>query len=137
MKKGKPLSRRTPLRANPEKARAWQDRSRADLPRRTPLRAINRTRIQRLRASQFGTDGKRSWIVSRRCENCRKPGPSDPAHGDGTRASGADSTCLVPLCRFCHFDFDNLSGAHFLKKHGGPKEHLTRRGYELDREFRG
>lgn len=135
-----PLRRSAPLKANPETTRAWERRSRKPLPRRTKLRKRNPVRLGRLRAQQFGTDGKRAWVILKGCvlSGARNTSwnPVDPAHVGGTRAAGAGPECMAGLRRWPeHRDFDNLSEAAFERKYGRPKEWVTEQGHELEREW--
>jgi hypothetical protein len=50
LKRTKGLTRKTPLRANPEKTRAWKDRTRAELPKSgTPMRQRSKKRAKQER----------------------------------------------------------------------------------------
>lgn len=62
MKRGKPLPRRTPLRADPSATRDWQQRSRKPLPAKsTKQRAIDAQRPA-VRAAVVARDGNRCWV---------------------------------------------------------------------------
>jgi len=63
--------------------------------------------------------GYKSYIKTKPCRKCGKPGPSDPAHesfgmkdikGAGTKVS---DSMLVPLCRECH----NMRDHHITNAH--------------------
>ena len=138
MKRGKPLTRRTPLRTDPEKARAWEARSRAELPRRTPLKAANPVRIRRLRARQFGTDGKREWIISLPSALTGRAGPCDPAHVLGTRGAGAGPEGLAPLRREEHTDFDgSMTDERFRARYNGrSRQDVRDAARRLDAEWK-
>ena len=81
------LTRRTELRADPEKTRAWQDRSRQELPKRGP-------KYQENREKNFGDRGPK--VRAMRCLVCGRT-PCDPHH-EPTRKQGGDKHCLTPLC---------------------------------------
>ena len=86
------LERRTPLRANPEKVRAWQDRSRKPLKskkRRTPAERAVRERV-------FERDGHCQLVGHGDCF-----GPLTPHHRRKESDQGAYSEAnLVSLCSF-------------------------------------
>ena len=75
--------------------------------KRTPL-AKRGKNYEKNREKQFGTDGKREWIISLPCVVCRRS-PVDPHH-EPPRSLGGKSKDLVPLCRRCHWETHNLAG---------------------------
>ena len=83
MKRGGPLKRRTPLRADPAKTRAWRDRSRTNLARRTPLRATG-AKAERERPALDAFRAELRRRSSGRCEvvtpGCPTTGPHAGAH---------------------------------------------------------
>ena len=116
-RKGAGLQRRTPLRANPEKVREWKERSRKPI-------GSNPARIRKLRDKQFGTDGKREWIMGLPSALSGKPGnggePIDPAHVLKTRGAGGGPEGLAPLLRHEHTDFDgSMTDERFAERYGG------------------
>jgi len=126
MKRGKPLQRRTPLRTDPEKQREWERRSRQAKPLRQGASRLKRNpqRMARLRAAQFGTDGKREWILSLRSaltgRRAREGDPMTPAHVLGTRATGAGPEGMAPLLWSEHVDFDSsMTDLRFAWRYGG------------------
>lgn len=76
------------------------------------MRKVNRERIKKLRAEQFGTDGYREDIISLPCLVCARS-PVDPAHVLKTRAAGGGPDGLAPLCRIHHTAFDSMGGERF------------------------
>lgn len=77
--------------------------------RQAPIRKSNPERAKRVRDSQFGTDGKREWIISLPCATCGKPGPSDPSHVRARGMGGVNSgpEWMIPQCRECHSRLDS------------------------------
>lgn len=101
MKRGGPIKRRTPLRRGSSRLK------------RTSLRSVNRERMKRLRAEQFGYQAE----ACRRspCCACGKAPPSDPHHLKSRALGGKDRDC-VPLCRGflgCHSCFHILGRKKF------------------------
>ena len=128
LKKGKPL------RADPGKVKAWVQSCRKRLPQRNPKR------LARLRAKQFGVDGKREWVVGMGCfisgSSGTRDNPVDPAHIGKTRGAGADSTRILGLLRFpYHDDYDNLPRAKFEAKHGVRHAELENRARWAEEEW--
>lgn len=137
--KRKGLQRRAPLRADPAKIRAWQERSRQK-PRtkpRKPLRARNPKRLKRLRAQQFGDDGKREWILEMPYLVTGRR-PVDPAHVLGTRGAGYGPEGMAPLYGVAHTDFDSsMSEGRFEEKYGHTRAWIRARARLLDQEWKG
>lgn len=144
------LNRRTALKTDPDKQRAWERRCRhrrrsgpAARPRspRKQLPRTNPARLRRLRAQQFGTDGKRSWIMRQRSALTRLWGhemdPIDPAHVLGTRASGAGPEGMAPLRRTEHTDFDSsMTDKRFATKYNGrTREDVRQAARRLETEW--
>lgn len=137
--KRKGLRRRTPLRADPAKTRAWQQRSRQkpNTKPRKPLRARNPERLKRLRAQQFGDDGKREWVLEMPCLATGRR-PVDPAHVLGTRGAGHGPEGMAPLHRVAHRDFDSsMSEQRFEAKYGRSRAWTRARARLLDQEWKG
>lgn len=118
-----PLERRTPLRADPEKARAWERRSRKPLPREG-------RRAKRLRRLGLIDEAYRAWIRRAHCLGCAA-WPSEAAHvrrrWNGWHdwlPDGAGN--LVPLCKCCH----NLADGR-VPNHGGRRQFEEDTGLEL------
>jgi len=112
----KELMRKTSLEADPKKVQEWKNQSRRSLP------AVNEKRQQKLRAKQFGTDGKREWVMSLPCGLTGQLGtpenPIDPAHVGKSRGAGGGPEMMFPLLRYpAHRDFDGLSEAAFERKY--------------------
>ncbi len=128
--------KRGTLRSDPEKTRAWKDRTRKPLPK------VNRKRMKRLRAEQFGKDGKREWILSQPSALTGLMGwsgnPMTPAHVEGTRATGAGPERMAPLLWTEHLDFDSsMTDESFARRYEGrTREDVRRRARELDLEWR-
>lgn len=131
-------------------AREYRPRAHnSTLPRpQKPMRKINPERLKKLRAKQFGTDGKREWVLSMRCgvtglygwaENPMEPahtGSPDPdVRGQSTRGAGADDTFLFPMLHLVHADFDSLPEAKFEELYGVSKQWVREYAEDLDREW--
>lgn len=83
---------------NPEKLRAWRQRSK-------PLAQRNQRRLAKLRKKQFGPQAALCRTLP--CCACGAPPPSDPHH-HVTRGSGRGlDKHTVPLCRECHDRLDS------------------------------
>jgi len=116
---------------DPEKIRAWQQRSRANaiakakakpkprsklqaqpIARSTPIRKRNPKRITKLRLVQFGTAEQTAMINAMPCVCHEAPrrhpectgGPSDPSHVT-TRGAGGKACDQVPQSHGCHLAF--------------------------------
>ena len=94
----------------------------------------------RLRAKQFGTDGKREWVVGMGCYISGKSGtkenPVDPAHIGRTRGAGADSSRILGLLRFpYHVDYDDLPKDKFEAKHPATHAELEEAARQLDEDW--
>ena len=114
---------------DPEKIRAWQQRSRANaiakakpkprsklqaqpIARSTPIRKRNPKRLTKLRLAQFGTAEQTAVINAMPCICHEAPsrhpectgGPSDPSHVT-TRGAGGKALDQVPQSRGCHLAF--------------------------------
>jgi hypothetical protein len=121
------------LRADPAKTKAWQERSRKRAKkkakkapaRKTRIKPVNHKRIKRLRAMQFGTDGKREWTLAQAsCVTGRwgyDGDPMTPSHVLGTRATGAGPEGIVPMLASENTDWDSLDEAKWLEKYGSSK----------------
>lgn len=118
---------------------------------RAPMKKLNPDRERRNRAKQFGTDGKREWIMSMVCAATGEWGsdlfPIDPAHvgspdpnerraGQNTRGNGADATYLLPLRRDVHRTFDSEDAHHFEELWGVSKQWCREMAAQLDVEWR-
>ena len=116
---------------DPEKIRAWQQRSRANaiakakakpkprsklqaqpIARSTPIRKRNQKRLTKLRLAQFGTAEQTAVINAMPCICHEAPrrhpectgGPSDPSHVT-TRGAGGKACDQVPQSHGCHLAF--------------------------------
>lgn len=98
------------------------------------MRQVNRARRKKLRAEQFGTDGKRGWILSKRCIVSGRA-DSDPAHVLESRGAGGGAEGMAPLNREVHVDFDNLGQDRFLEKWGVSKEDVREHARQLELEW--
>lgn len=128
-----------------ERARAGELKG---LERGSELADKNPERIKKLRAKQFGTDGKREWIVSMPCcVSGESAGfwPIDPAHtgspdpderGQSTRAAGADSTYMAPLLRPVHTHYDDLPDEKFTAIYGVSKQMVREHALSLDLKWK-
>lgn len=118
-------------------SRAWNSTFQRS---RKPIPKVNEERQKRLRARQFGTDGKREWVVSMRCCVSGSIGteewPIDPAHARETRAAGGGPECMVPLWRPVHTDYDSLPEGKFEERWGVSKEWVRQHGDMLEIEWR-
>ena len=114
------LERRTPLR-----------RGKSEL-NRGNINPMNRKRMKRLRAEQFGTEGYYEHVVASPCLLTGRPGPSDPAHILKSRGAGGGPEHMGPLCRDVHTDFDHMPEDRFLVRWKRTKEWVRDRC----REFR-
>lgn len=118
--------KRSPLGRDPEKARAWERRSRKNLRRKKRMNPLNSERRARLYERNFGA--KADWIRRQPCYVTGRSGPSDPAHtrARGMGGCGGDRTDLVPLCREAHRDFDGvLTAKEFGAKYGITKAQVV------------
>lgn len=100
------MKRGQPLKADPEKVRAWQDRSRAELDRSTPLPKKNAKRKAK-RAADDHTYG--SFYRYVKTLPCAVGGEGDPCFGEihghhvkSVGAGGRDAANLAPLCERHH-----------------------------------
>lgn len=90
--------------------------------RRARVRKVNRARLKKLRAQQFGIDGYRETVLSIPCL-VRGTLPVDPAHVLGTRGAGAGPEGLAPLSREIHDAFDSsMTDERLLAVHGFTRE---------------
>ena len=105
------------------------------LARHTPIKARNLARLARLRASGFGTDGKREWIMGMPCIATGRR-PTDPAHVLGTRGAGHGPEGLAPLARDVHTDFDgSMTNQRFAQRHGCTREWIRQQARRLEKEW--
>ena len=108
--------------------------------KRTPLKPVNRKRLKRLRAAQFGTDGKREWILGLTSVVSGKRGwagnPMTPAHVGGTRATGAGPEMMAPLLWTEHIDFDSsMRDERFEVRYGISRSKIRELAIELEEEW--
>lgn len=91
------MKRTAPLRSDPAKTRAWQDRSRAEL-KRTPLKKRGRNAHKRFEAA-FHSVGFVKWVHSLGCSvpNCQRT-DIEAAHVGKPRSRGGRWTEVAPLC---------------------------------------
>jgi hypothetical protein len=118
------VKRSTPLRSDPEKARAWQRRSAINAAKRastkprksiasnTPLRSRkpvnkrNPKRSAKRRLEQHGTSARTRWFNFQPCACGGKHpactgGLSDPSHVT-SRGAGGKAGDIIPQSRGCH-----------------------------------
>lgn len=92
MNRATPL-KRSPLLADPEKTRGWQDRSRA---RAKPSH----------RPVSPASPAQRRKVAGKACIVCAGS-PCHPAHGCPRGMGGCDHPdCAIPLCPHCHLLWD-------------------------------
>jgi hypothetical protein len=118
------LKRRTPLR------------SRAELPRETPIAPVNRARKKRLHAEQFGPADFQAFIRSQPCVIADRggcEGPVEIAHVVSRGAGGGWASNVVAMCRQHHAKQHALGVQTFEQRYGislhyeaGRIEHLWR-----------
>lgn len=99
MKRGKPL------RADPEKTRAWKDRSRKNNPldRSTPINPVGDRKKRRKRwEDAFGSEAYVQWVKGLPCivEDCERR-DIECAHVK-SRGAGGGPEHIVPLCALHH-----------------------------------
>lgn len=145
------------LRSDPAKIKAWQERSRKSLARgpglekrgvfarltelvnRVAMRKTNPKRLKKLRAMQFGMDGKRETVLSLpSCVTGRwgwEGDPMTPSHVLGTRATGAGPEGMVPMLASENDDWDNLPEEKWLEKYGISKEIVREMARELEQAW--
>lgn len=93
-----PLLRRTALRADPKTTQEFVDRGRRNSKRKP-------------RAVSPASPAQRAKVRDRLCVSCGSLGPCDPSHLTPRAHAGCDHPdCVVPLCRFCHRNFDEEEG---------------------------
>lgn len=89
--------KRSPLSADPEKVREFQQRAR-------------RNSTRKRRPVSPASPEQRARVRDRACVNCGG-GPCDPAHLASRAQGGCDSElCVVALCRECHRGLDERTG---------------------------
>ena len=86
------------------------------------MKRINRERMKRVRAVQFGPQAEACRRSS--CYACGSPGPCDPHHLKSRATGGKDRDC-VPLCRGPY-------GCHALFHEKGRKRFEEMMGINLD-----
>jgi len=87
--------------------------------RQKKRRARKKKAKKELRDKQFGiSSGKRDFIVSKPCDACGAPPPSDPSHAAKTRGAGGTAEHMVPHCRECHRELGRIGVKTFEKRHG-------------------
>lgn len=96
MKRGKPLSRRKPLRA---KSPAKPSPTPAQL-KRTPLPKTNPKRRAKRWAEQFDSPEFLDFVHALPCAVCEQE-PSEAAHAR-SRGAGGKAADILPLCGECH-----------------------------------
>lgn len=135
MKRSAPLARLTPMR------RTASPRRRVVGPtRRVPVRPVNKARLARLRAEQFGPHA--DAVACLPCAVCRPdfyarhddatlaallqlaadsgfPKISDPHHATRTRGAGGKAKAVVPACRMHHDEADDAGRHTFAARHPG------------------
>lgn len=106
---------------DPEKLKAWRRRSKQlkrgkSQLKRTRIKPVNSKRKAKLRAEQFGEDGKREWIIGLPCIVCGRS-PSEPAHAK-SRGAGGTSEHLLPMCHRHHREQHMMGVTSFGVVHG-------------------
>ena len=101
---------------------------------------MNPKRLKRLRAEQFGKDGKREWILGLSSVVSGKRGwagnPMTPAHVGGTRAAGAGPEMVAPLLWTEHIDFDStMRDERFEARYGISRLKIRELAVELEAEW--
>lgn len=109
--------------------------------KRKPLPKRNEKRLKRLRAKQFGTDGKREWILSLPSIVSNERGwegnPIDPCHVLGTRGAGHGPEGMAPMLRSEHIDFDgSMTDERFEEKYGISREVIREKTRALHEEWK-
>ena len=104
MKRTRPLTRRTPLKADPAKARAWQDASRAELP------AVNKERRKRRADAGLVYGEHHRHVATLPCVLQGLPGHhcwGDVCghHLKTVATGGEDRRNQVPVCTSAHAEF--------------------------------
>jgi len=97
--------KRTRLRTDPDKLRAWQKRSQAKLRlkgglRKSWLNPINRTRASLRKLAHFGA--KADWARRQPCSTCGAPPPSQASHALKSRGASGTAYHVIPQCAECH-----------------------------------
>lgn len=116
-------SRRCPVRRVSLQRKAAMKRGRP-LARRTRLRAVNRTRIKTRRAKQFAEQSALARTLP--CFTCGAAPPSDPSHLTSRGAGGLDDA-VIPQCRRCHSALHSEGRYSFFIKRGlDPQQLLSR-----------
>lgn len=111
--------KRSELKANPEKVRAFVNRG-----RRSSATGMKRGTISPASPEQ------REAVRDRLCVHCGAPGGCDPAHLTSRAQGGCDDPlCVVALCRTCHRDFDegniDLSPILALPEFAAERSHMA------------
>lgn len=108
--------KRTPLKTDPEKVRAWKDRTRAWLKRKKPMNPVNRER--KLKRWRHAYGDKSVWLreVQSACPVTGRTDGLECAHVGRTvlawghrRSKNADSTWILMLHRSVHRAYDNFA----------------------------
>ena len=96
------LERRTPLRANPETTRAWQNRSRRALPKSGRRGKLHRAAMDELRPAVFAATSYRCVAQSVPVEGCS--GRAEHAHHVHPRGRGGSDSFdnLIAVCSAHH-----------------------------------
>lgn len=111
----KPLTRRTPLSADPENVRAWVDGSRRDLP------PVNRGRQKRRRAAGLVYGPHHEWMKGRPCVLTglhRCMGPVTGHHLKSVGSGGEDRNNQVPVCEAAHREFHDRPLSEMCDRYG-------------------
>jgi hypothetical protein len=103
------MRRLTPLRADPAKTRAWQDRSRGKLKRRTPLQARSFSEVH-ADDPRYGPEFDAIRDLECFCVTFAYSGPGHEKCGPGSRGLGhtaahlsaEEDTLMVPACGAAH-----------------------------------
>lgn len=114
------MKRKQPLRSDPAKQKAWQERSRKNLPRETPMKTVNRERKAERYEVAYGP--KATWIRSLRCYVTAREGGTVAAHTRHSRGAGGTSEDLVPFHALVEIDWHGLDAAKFEEKYGVSKQ---------------
>ena len=89
---------------------------RTPLKRRTPVKPVNRTRKASTFARCYGSKARVAFVQSLPCLLCGRT-PSDNAHlhGYGGMGTKGPYDTIIPLCRFCHRDYDEAGAMSSLR----------------------
>lgn len=119
-------------------------RRKTDLARKKKIAPVNRKRLAKLRAKQFGEDGKREFVLSHNCpvtgalHHPRMTGlyQVDPCHVGKTRGAGGGPEMMAPLRRDVHRAFDSsMTDERFEARYGMSRDAIRQFAVWLENEF--